>query len=223
LSCNGSLQRVSRTAFRSRATPGVNRDIGCFGRVAFSWRAVDRIGRKEKFHALHVSGRCAVTHVHVATTDPLRPGRHTDLITHAIVADRCTGGVRAMEEVVARKWRIVPAGVADAVMNGVVPVVTVIGVYSVPAAIMRLKRVMGPANTGISAGNNNVLPGESQRPYLWCMGVIDSGFDCGRCLRWRFFDGARLRQGIVDKRIAFYSRHFWPSCQCLSNLAITLH
>ena len=73
--------------------------------------------------------------------------------------------MRAMEEVVARKWRIVAAGVADAVMDGVVPVEIVIAVYSIPAAVVRLKRVMRPANTGIGAGNNNILPREPKRPY----------------------------------------------------------
>ena len=82
-----------------------------------------------------------------------------------------------MEEIVARERRIVPARVADAVMDGVVPVVIVVGVHSVPAAIVRLKRVMRPANTGIGAGNNDVLPGESQRPYLRRVRVIDPWLD----------------------------------------------
>ena len=87
-----------------------------------------------------------------------------------------------MEEVVARKWGIVAAGVAGAVMNRVVPVVIVIGVHAIPAAVVRFKRIMGPANTCIGAGNNNVLPGESQRPHIWRVRVSDSGFDCGRYL-----------------------------------------
>jgi len=43
-----------------------------------------------------------------------------------------------MEEIIARKRRIVTARVADAIMNGVVPVEIVIGVHAVPAAIVRL-------------------------------------------------------------------------------------
>ena len=130
-----------------------------------------------------------------------------------------------MEEVVAREWRIVPAGVADAVMNGVVPVEIVIGVYSVPAAVVRLKRVMCPSLTSIGTGYHNVLPGVTERPDLWRVRVLDSRFDRLRTLevRRRFSDRARLRQGIVDTRIAFHSRHIGPSCQCLSDLAITLH
>jgi len=106
-----------------------------------------------------------------------------------------------------------------------VPVIIVIAYDAVPAAVVRLKRVVRPANTGISAGNNNVLPGESQCPYLRCVRVIDARLDRLRTLeiRRRFSDRARLRQSIVDTRIAFHSRHIWPSCQCLSDLAITLH
>ena len=51
-------------------------------------------------------------------------------------------------------------------MNGVVPVVIVIGVLAVPTAVMRFERVMRPANAGVRAGNHNVLPRESKRPDL---------------------------------------------------------
>ena len=69
-------------------------------------------------------------------------------------------------------------------MDGVVPVVIVVGRYSVPAAVMRFERVMRPANAGIGARHNDVLPRESQRPDLRRVGVIDSWFDC--CRRWRY-------------------------------------
>ena len=128
-----------------------------------------------------------------------------------------------MEEIVARERRIIPARIAAAVMDGVMPIVTVIGVHAVPASIVRLKRVMGPAITGVGAGNNDVLPGEAQGPYLWRVGVIDPWFDRGRYLRRRFFDRARLRKVIVDKRIAFHSPNFGPSRQSLGNRAISLH
>jgi hypothetical protein len=85
---------------------------------------------------------------------------------------------------------------------------------------MRLKRIMRPALAGISAGNNNILSGVSKRPDLRSVRVTDSWFDCSRPLRLRrTFDSTRLRQIVMDKRIAFYSRHVCPSCQCLSNLA----
>jgi len=185
-------------------------------------RAVDWVRRQEPFHALDVSCRRAVAHIHVAATDPLRTGRHPDLVAHAVIADRCACGVAAMKEVVARKLRIIPARVADAVMNGVVPVVIVIGGYSVPAAIMRLKRVMRPANTGIGARNHNVLPGESQCPYLWRVRVTDARLDCGRSRRL-VDNRARLRQVIVNTRVAFHARHVRPSCHCFSDIASGLH
>ena len=38
LSFNGSLQCVDRTTFRGRATPGVDGNVRCFGRVASAGR-----------------------------------------------------------------------------------------------------------------------------------------------------------------------------------------
>ena len=70
-----------------------------------------------------------------------------------------------------------PHGFADAVMNGVMPVVIVVGVVSVPAAVVRLKRVMRPANTGIGAPNHNSLPGETELPHLRRVRVINSWFN----------------------------------------------
>ena len=84
-----------------------------------------------------------------------------------------------MEVVIAGEGRIVTAGVADAVMNGVVPIEIVIGSDSVPAAVVRLKRIMRPALTGVGAGHYNILARESKRPHIRRMGVNDAGFDCG--------------------------------------------
>ena len=39
---------------------------------------------------------------------------------------------------------------------------------------------MRPANAGIGARNNDVLPGESERPDLRRVRVVDSRFDRGR-------------------------------------------
>ena len=137
LSFNGGLQLVADSAaLRDWAAPGVNRYVGCFGRVAISVRAVERIRRKEKFHALHVCGWCAVALVHVTAPDPLRARGHTDLVTRAVIADGCAGGVRAVKEIVARERRVRTAN-APAGMDGIVPVEVVIGVDSVPTAIVR--------------------------------------------------------------------------------------
>jgi hypothetical protein len=129
-----------------------------------------------------------------------------------------------MEKIVAWERRIVTARIADAVVNRVVPIIIVIGVLPVPAAIMRLKCIMRPALAGISAGHNNILPGEPERPDLWGVRVTDSWFDCSRSLRLRrAFDSTWPRQIVMDKRIPFYSCHFRPGRQCLSYLAISLN
>ena len=88
-----------------------------------------------------------------------------------------------MKEIIARERRIVTARIADAVMNRIVPVEIVIGILSVPTAIMRLKRIVRPAHAGVGAGHNDILPGESKRPDLRRVRVIDSGFDCRRRAR----------------------------------------
>ena len=110
LSFNSSLQRVRRTTFRRRTTPGVNRNIGSFGRVALA--AAYRVRRQEKFHALDVSGRCAVALVHVTATNPFCAGGHPDLVAHAVIANRGAYGMSAMAEIIARERRIVAARVA---------------------------------------------------------------------------------------------------------------
>ena len=83
----------------------------------------------------------------VAATDPLCAGRHPDLVAHAVITDHCAGGVAAVAVVIAREKRIIAARVVYAVMDSVVPVVIVIGILSVPAAVVRFQRVMRPANT----------------------------------------------------------------------------
>ncbi len=115
--------------------------------------------------------------------------------------------MRTVKEIIAWERRIVTARIAAAVVDGIVPVVIVIGNDAVPAAVMWLKRVMRPAHPGVCTGHNNVLPGKSECPDLGRVRVIDSRFDCGRGLRPRLFHGARLRQFIMDLRIAFYSCH----------------
>ena len=82
-----------------------------------------------------------------------------------------------MSLVVARERRIVSANVTDTVMNGIVPVVIVIGILSVPPTVMRLQSVMGPAHASVCAGDDNLLSCEPLRPYLWRMCVIDAWFN----------------------------------------------
>ena len=98
-------------------------------------RAAYRIRREKKFHALDVSGRCAVALIHVAAADPLRAWRHPDLVAHTIIADCRAYRMGTMSIVIARRLRVVTAGVASAVVNRIVPVVIVVSQCSVPAAI----------------------------------------------------------------------------------------
>ena len=102
------------------------------------------------------------------------------------------------------------------------PVVTMVGVHAIPAAIVRLKRIMRPAITGIGAGNNDVLPGEPQRPYLGRVRVIDPWLDRFRTQEEgrRFIDGTRLRKVIMDKRIAFHPCNFGPGRQRFGNFVV---
>src|SRR5205085_2347600 len=138
--------------------------------------------------------------------------RHPNLVTRAIVSNHCACRVAAVTKVIAWKWRIITARVTDAIMNGIMPVVIVIGILAVPTAVMRLERVMRPANAGVCAGYNNVLSGKTQRPYLGGMRVIDARFDCRGPLevRRRLIDSFRLRKMILDVWIAFYPRHVRP-------------
>lgn len=103
LSFHCGPQFISGSAtFRRRATPGVVRNIGGFCRVAFVWRAIERVRREEKFHALDVARRGAGALIHVPTTDPFRPWGHAYLVRAAIIAHRCCDGMSSMEEIIAR-------------------------------------------------------------------------------------------------------------------------
>ena len=68
-----------------------------------------------------------------------------------------------MEEIIARLGRVGPANAAAGV-NGIVPVVIVIGVDAVPAAVVRLERVMRPANASIGTGNHDSLASDNRGP-----------------------------------------------------------
>jgi len=157
LSFNGSLQRVRRAAFRSRTTPGVNGDIGRFGRIALT--AAYWVRRQEEFHAFDVTRWRAYSVIHVSASDPFRTGRHPDLIRAPVAAQRCAHGVTSMIGVVTRLKRIVSAVGPAAGMNAVVPVVIVICDNAIPPAIMIFQRVMRPTISGIGATDHDSLAG----------------------------------------------------------------
>jgi hypothetical protein len=169
------LQLVADNAtLRGRATPGINGNIRRLCRVTLIRRAVKRVRREEELHAVDVSRRGAVALVHVTASNPFCARRHANPVGAAVIADRCASRVRTVEEIIARLLRIVPTRVAYAIVNGVVPVKVVIGVLSVPAAVVRLERVMRPANTGIGAGNHDGFPSEPERPDIRRMRVSDA-------------------------------------------------
>ena len=134
-------------------------------------------------HALDIPGRRAYVRVHVMATDPLCAGRHSDLVTLSVITDHGAGGVRPVSLVVAREGRIVSANIPNAVMNGIMPIIIVIGVLPVPPTVMRLERVVRPALTGIRVGDDDSLPVEPERPNLRRVRVIDTGFNRGRPLQ----------------------------------------
>jgi hypothetical protein len=115
-------------------------------------------------------------------TDPLRAGRHSDLVTLSVIADHRAGGMRSVSIVITGKRRIEAARIGGAIVDRIVPVIIVIGVHSVPPTVMRLQSVMGPAHARVCASNNNVLSCEAFRPYLRRVRVIDAGFNCSGLL-----------------------------------------
>src|SRR5262245_58727869 len=106
-------------------------------------------------------------------------------------------------------------------MDGIVPVVIVIGVLAVPAAVVRFERVMRPANSGISASNNNAVPRKSEVPHVGRMRVLNPRLNGRRAsgLRRRFIDHVRLRKIMLDSRIAFYARYVRASGQFRGDLS----
>ena len=175
--------------------PSVNGNVRSFKWIALA--AAYRVRRKEPFHALEVSGRCAVALIHVTTSDPFREGRHPNLVTHAVIANCSPDRMRAMTVVVARKRRIIAARISNAVVDGVMPVVVVIGCDSIPASVLRLQRVVCPTLTSICAANCNSLASEPQRPHIRRVRVGDVLFNCLRSLRWR---QAAISDGIGSGR-----------------------
>ena len=186
--------------------------------------AAYRVRGQEKFHAFDVSSRGAGTLVHVAASDPLCPGRHSNLICAAVVTNSDASSGATMVVVIARLWRIGTANDA-AGMNGVMPVVIMIGRYPIPATVVRFKRVMRPANTSIGAPYHNILAVKSERPDVRRMRVNDSRLDRRRSPRLRRPLSRRdwLRKRILNVRIALDACHVRPSCQHLGNLTAALH
>src|SRR2546427_395721 len=100
--------------------PGVVGNIRRLGGVRVA--AADPGRSQEPFHALEVAGGVAEARAHVSAPNEFGAGRFADLFTGAVVAVHGAEGVRAVTDVVARLSGIVSTRIADAVMNGIVPV-----------------------------------------------------------------------------------------------------
>ncbi len=174
-----------RAAFARGAAPAIDDHVGPHRRVGVLARQVRR--RDHELEALAVAGGRAGALVHVAAGHPLRAGGDADLIAAAVGADGAAGGVRAVEVVVARLLRVVAAGVAGAVVDGVPPVVIVVGRGAVPAAILRLERVVRPAHAGVLAGDDDALAGVAQGPDGGRVHVLHAPLD-----------GVRAIGGVLD-------------------------
>src|SRR5262245_918072 len=90
----------------------------------------------------------AVSYMHVPSSTPLCAGSDSDLITGTIVANNSSSRMGAMTKVIAGRLCIRTTG-ATAGVDRVVPIEIVIGGYTIPTAILRLKRVVGPTLTSI--------------------------------------------------------------------------
>jgi len=110
-------------------------------------------------------------------TDPLCAGRHSDLVALSVIADHGAGGMRAVSIVITGKRGIEPARIGGAIMDGIVPVIIVIGVLAVPPTVMRLQSVMGPADARVCTSHDNLLSCEALGPNLRRVRVIDAGFN----------------------------------------------
>src|SRR5438552_10512443 len=108
------------------------------------------------------------------------------------------------------------------------PVKVMVRICSVPTSVMRLERVMRPANTGICAGDHDSLPFEPERPDVRRMRVNDSRLDRRRRarsagLQRRLLDRAWLRKIIVNQGITLDACYLRSSSQSVGNLASAFH
>src|SRR5262245_43731736 len=99
-----------------------------------------------------------------------------------------------------------------------------IGVLPFPATVVRLERVMRPANASVGASNNDSLAGVEERPNIGRMSVAYSRFDRSRPLRLRrSFDRALFRQIVFDVWITFNPGDVRPSRELLEDFTAAFH
>src|SRR6185503_8118414 len=91
----------------------------------------------------------------------------------AVHTDGGAHGVAAVEEVVAGLRRVGSADAAAAV-DAVVPVEVVVGRGAVPAAVVGLQGLVGPAIARVLSPHHDPLAGEAQGPDLRRADVVDA-------------------------------------------------
>ncbi len=194
---------------RSRTTPGVVDDVRGHSRVGVG--IVQIGGHGQPLETFDVGGRCAVVFFHVAAADPFGAGRHTDC-HGADDAGHGAGGVGTVSVVVARFVYVEAAGVGttvDECMDGVVPVVVMVGSRAVPAAVLVFDGRVFPFVAGILSAHDHTDAGVAQAPHV--VG-IDFGQAPGTSV-WRnavgHFPGGVLRHTAeMQHGIVLHPRHF---------------
>src|SRR5262249_42581993 len=154
------------------------------------------VGRgDEELKALGIPSGRAVPLVHVSACNPLSAGRDSHLIASPIVSDHCSHGMGAMgdEIVIAGEGRVWAAGSATAV-NGVVPIVVVVGNGSVPAAIMPNEGRMVPLDPRVPAGQHHALSCKSLSPDIRSMDLKHVPLDGIDLILWRASRARRCKR-----------------------------
>ena len=177
-----------------------------------------QIGRRNhELKALDVSRRSAIPLVHVSAGHPFCAGRDPDLVARAVVAHGGAGRVRPMTIIVARSICI-GAAHAPARVDRVVPVVIMIRGDAVPAAILRLERIVRPARAGIEIADNDAGALKAQSPDGRRVHIVHSPLHRGRGRRpirgrreicnFRLLDPARRIIGIDPSDVAASGERF---------------
>src|ERR1035437_5922689 len=110
----------------------------------------ERIWGNQELETLDIlRGRTGAVSIHIATSDPLRSWRHSNLVTHPVVSDHLAGGECAVIIGIDGNRRVLA--------GSVVPVVIVIHRRAIPATVMRFQGRMIPLYASIVASYHQTL------------------------------------------------------------------